>query len=129
MTSEFLTRVEELDGLRTVHHTRYGLVEGLSTEGCPNTCAKGNFGGRALETQEVEWELIGLRLNLLVVDKGVDALEHGGLLSEDHRLTKFCRSMGCSCWRHTESDESHKEADDTNIHDSVFDDLQRHRLA
>jgi len=81
-----LDAVEELNGLRVVHHTGNSPVEGLGTEGCPNTCSKGELRGSALETQEVEWKLIGLRLTLLVIGKGIDAVEHGRLLSKDHRV-------------------------------------------
>ena len=46
-------------------------------------CSDGEFRRGTLETDEVEWKVIALRLTFLVVGKGIDTIEHGGLFRED----------------------------------------------
>lgn len=56
-----------------VHHAGNYPVEGLRAKQGPNTCSEGEFGCGALETDEVEREIVNLGLGL-VVGKGVDTV-------------------------------------------------------
>ena len=45
--------------------------------------SKGKFGRGALETDEVEREIVDLGLTFLLVGEGVDTVEHGGHFHEN----------------------------------------------
>ena len=45
--------------------------------------SKGKFGRGALETDEVEREIVDLGLTFLLVGEGVDTVEHGGYFHEN----------------------------------------------
>ena len=78
-----LDAVKQLDGLGIIHHAGNCPVQGLSAKRCPDTCSEGEFGCGALETDEIEREIVDLGLTFLVVGKGVDTIEHGRLFHED----------------------------------------------
>jgi len=78
-----LDAVKQFDGLGVVHHAGNRPVQSLSAERGPDTCSEGKFGGGTLETDEIEREIVDFGLTLLVVGKGVDAIEHGRFFRED----------------------------------------------
>ncbi len=78
-----LDTVEKLDCLGVVHHAGHRAIESLCTKRGPDTRAQREFGCSALETDEVERQIINLRLALLVVRERVHTVEHGRFFSED----------------------------------------------
>ena len=84
-SSGVLNAVKQFNGLGIVDHDGNCPVEGLRAKQGLNTCSEGEFESGALETDEVEREIVDLRLGLtfLVVGEGVDTVEHGGLFCED----------------------------------------------
>ena len=77
-----LDMVKQFDSLGVVHHAGNRPVQGLSAEQGPDTCSEGEFRCSALEANKIEWEIIDFGI-FLIVGKGIDTVEHGGLFRED----------------------------------------------
>ena len=78
-----LDAVEELDGAAVVHEAGDGAVEGLEPERRPDARAQGVFGGRRLEADAVEGQVVDLALGRVLVVLLRVAVELRGLVGED----------------------------------------------